>query len=208
MVWRRWLSRRRNVIRKNIILGSGELSITDSTMTNVIMTDTLSAFVRHSEPYDQLPRAAAERIERECPTSSRLDLDTSRRLLAFDENGDDLALYAVKVSPIGLAYILTDPSTEPQFITRLRNKCYSVTHSYRVRAGELFDVLVYGVVSDGVDQITVRVKDRDHLARIGQNGYYVRYQSLGTLERLQVIRCVLTDGLVVSENFAKEITPR
>ncbi len=166
-----------------------------------IDTDKLGVFRRSREPFDELPIDVAERMTQEHPEPDELAFSSSRRLLAGESGDENLSLYAVPMSSAGLAYALGDASMQPQFVTRLRYGHYSVAQEYRVSAGERYAVDIYGVILDGVKQIVVSVGDREYHARLGENGYSLRYQSIGELERVRAIRCVQVDGETTWQEF-------
>ncbi len=186
-------------------IGAGELEVIGMSTFSDIDTRDVSVFGRLPRPDDSLPNDMADLFIRECPDSALPEVGSSRRLLALDERDRDLSLYAVQLSHRGLAYMLTD-LMEPQFITRLRNNAYSITQGYRVRAGELFDMFVYGVVTDRVNHLSIGIKGEEHRVQIGENGYLLICQSIGSLERVEAVRCTLSDGTIVSETFVKQAT--
>lgn len=193
MIWHRW--------RRGRILGSGELTITGSAVARRIDSGDLSVFGRPRGSFDELPVDVAGRIRQEHPEPDEVSFGSSRRLLAGDGDAGVLSLYAVPMSSAGVAYVLSDASMQPQFVTRLRYGHYSVAQEYRVSAGERFDVYTYGIVLDDVKQIIVRVGEQEHQAQLGENGYCLRHQAIGELTRVRGIRCVLVDGETTYKEF-------
>ncbi len=184
MIWHRHRYR-------NIELGSGKISASSATRLSEIGIDALTVFARSRELSDELPTDVDECLMNACPDSGGLRLESSRRLLTVGGDKDELSLYAVQMCQVGLGYVLNIPNMEPQFVTQLRNGCYSVTQQYRVQPGGRFDVYVYGITANGVVGMSVTLEREEHVAVIGENGYYVCCRSLRGLPQVESMRCRL-----------------